>query len=71
LRLLSHLEDSYRELHDLLAKGGFPDPVLGRKDPGLNLFKPDNEFQSIMAGLNRQNEVKRTRILAIERSFNP
>jgi serine/threonine protein kinase/tetratricopeptide (TPR) repeat protein len=71
LRLLSHLEDSYRELHDLLANGGFPDPVLGLKDPGLDLFKPDNEFQSIMADLNRQNEAKRARILAIERSFNP
>ncbi len=71
LRLLNHLEDAYRELHELLANGGFPDPVLGLKDPGLDLFKPDNEFRSIMADLNRQNEVKRARVLAIERSFNP
>jgi hypothetical protein len=71
LRLLNHLEDAYRQLHDLLANGGFPDPVLGPKDPGLDLFKPDNEFQSIMANLNRQNEVKRARILEIEKSFNP
>jgi hypothetical protein len=69
--LLNHLEDAYRQLHDLLANGGFPDPVLGPKDPGLDLFKPDNEFQSIMANLNRQNEVKRARILEIEKSFNP
>jgi len=71
LRLLNHLEDAYRELHELLANGGFPDPVLGLKDPGLDLFKPDNEFRSIMADLNRQNDVKRARVLAIERSFNP
>ena len=44
-RLLNHLEDAYRHLQDLLANGGFPDPVLGPKDPGLDLFKPDNKFQ--------------------------
>jgi len=71
LRLLNQFEDAYRQLHDLLANAGFPDPVLGPKDPGLDLFKPDNAFQSIMADLKRQNEVKRARILEVEKSFNP
>jgi TolB-like protein len=70
LRMLNHVEDAYSQLHELLVKGGFPDPVLGPKDPGLDFFKPDKEFQSVMADLNRQNQVKRARILEIERSFN-
>jgi hypothetical protein len=41
LRLLNQYEDAYRQLHDLLANGGFPDPVLGPEDPGLDLFKPE------------------------------
>jgi serine/threonine protein kinase/Tfp pilus assembly protein PilF len=67
-RLQNRLDDAYRYLNDLLANGGFPDPVLGPKDPGLDLFKPDNEFQRIRADLNRQNETTRGRILKIERN---
>jgi tetratricopeptide (TPR) repeat protein len=70
-RLLNDFEDAYHRLHDVVTNGGFPDPVLGPKDPGLDFFKPDREFQSVMADLNRQNEVKRARILEIEKSFNP
>jgi serine/threonine protein kinase/Tfp pilus assembly protein PilF len=69
-RMLSRLEDAYRELRGLLANRGFPDPVLGPKDPGLDFFKGDNEFKDVMADLNRQNEIKRARILAIEKSFS-
>ncbi len=68
-RLLNQFEDAYRHLRDLLANGGFPDPVLGPKDPGLDLFKPDSEFQRILADQSRQNETKRARILEIEKSF--
>lgn len=67
-RLQNHLDDAYRHLNDLLANGGFPDPVLGPKDPGLDLFKPDSEFQPIRADLDRQNEKTRERILEIERN---
>jgi tetratricopeptide (TPR) repeat protein len=69
-RLQNRFDDAYRYLHDLLANGGFPDPVLGPKDPGLDLFKPDSEFQAILADLNRQNETKRARILEIENSLS-
>jgi serine/threonine protein kinase/thioredoxin-like negative regulator of GroEL len=68
-RLLNQLEDAYQHLHDLLANSGFPDPILGPMDPGMDLFKPDKEFQSILANLNRQNETKRARILKIEKSY--
>jgi serine/threonine protein kinase len=66
-RLQNRLEDAYRHLNDLLANGGFPDPVLGPKDPGLDLFRPDSEFQRIRADLNRQNEKTREQILEMER----
>jgi hypothetical protein len=56
-------------LRDLFANGGFPDPVLGRVDPGLDLFKPDSEFQSILADLNQQDEAKSARIRQIEKSY--
>jgi serine/threonine protein kinase/Tfp pilus assembly protein PilF len=70
-RLLNHYGEAYRYLREMLANGGFPDPVLGPSDPGLNLFKDDTEFQGILADLNRQNEAKRARILEIEKSFSP
>jgi TolB-like protein len=68
-RLLNRFEDAYRHLHDLLANGGFPDPILGPKDPGLDLFKPDSEYQHILADLNREKEAKRARILQIEKGY--
>ena len=48
-RLLNRYEEAYRYLHEMLAKGGLPDPLLGPNDPGLNLFKADGEFQGILA----------------------
>ena len=70
-RLLNHYEEAYRYLREMLANGGFPDPVLGPSDPGLNLFKDDTEFQGILADLNRRNEAKRAGILEIEKGFSP
>jgi eukaryotic-like serine/threonine-protein kinase len=68
-RLLNRDKDAYQQLRDLLANGGFPDPVLGPNDPGLNLFKSDSEFQGIQVDLERQKEAKRARILEIEKSL--
>jgi TolB-like protein len=70
LRLLNRDEEAYRYLRELLANGGFPDPVLGPNDPGLNVFKADGEFQAILADLNQQNEAKRARIHQVEKSFS-
>jgi eukaryotic-like serine/threonine-protein kinase len=69
-RLLNRYEEAYRYLREMIANGGFPDPVLGANDPGLHLFNADSEFQEILATINRQNESKRARILEIEKSFS-
>jgi tetratricopeptide (TPR) repeat protein len=69
-RLLNRYEEAYRYLREMITNGGFPDPVLGTNDPGLNLFNADSEFQSIMAAISRENESKRARILEIEKSFS-
>jgi serine/threonine protein kinase/Tfp pilus assembly protein PilF len=69
-RLLNRYQEAYRYLREMIADGGFPDPVLGPNDPGLNLFKADSEFQGILAEINRQNEAKRARILQIEKGFS-
>jgi hypothetical protein len=69
-RLLNRYEEAYRCLREMIANGGFPDPVLGANDPGLHLFNADSEFQGILAAINRQNESTRARILEIEKSFS-
>jgi hypothetical protein len=69
-RLLNRSEEAYRYLHEMITNGGFPDPVLGANDPGLNLFNADSEFRDILAAINRQNEFKRARILELEKSFS-
>jgi serine/threonine protein kinase/Tfp pilus assembly protein PilF len=66
-RLLGHKDSAYQRLRDLIDKGGFPDPVLGRVDPGLDLFKSDTEFQSILAELDKKNAATRAHILEMER----
>jgi len=68
-RLLERKDAAYQTLHDLLANGGFPDPVLGRVDPGLEAFKPDLEIQNTLADLDRKNAAIRTRISEIENGF--
>jgi serine/threonine protein kinase/Tfp pilus assembly protein PilF len=68
-RLLERKESAYERLRELLANGGFPDPVLGRADPGLDPFKSDREFQSVLADLDKKNAASRARILEIEKTF--
>jgi len=68
-RLLNQDQEAYRSLHEMLVSGGFPDPVLGPADPGLNPFKADSEFQRILADLDRQDEAKRARIIEVENGF--
>jgi hypothetical protein len=68
-RLLEHKESAYERLHELMAKGGFPDPVLGRVDPGLDPFKADREFHDVLADLDKKNTASRGRILEIEKGF--
>jgi eukaryotic-like serine/threonine-protein kinase len=69
-RYLNRYDEAYRYLREMIATGGFPDPLLGPNDPGLNLFKADSEFQGILAEMNRQNASKRARLLELEKSFS-
>jgi serine/threonine protein kinase len=68
-RLLERNDSADQGLRALIAGGGFPDPVLGPADPGLDLFRSDREFQNILADLDQKNAATRSRILEIEKSF--
>ena len=68
-RLLERKDSAYERLRELMANGGFPDPVLGRVDPGLDPFKSDRELQSILTDLDKKNAASRARILEIEKTF--
>jgi eukaryotic-like serine/threonine-protein kinase len=70
-RLLDRKEEAYAHLRELLAAGGFPDPVLGPRDAALDVFKSDKEFLSVSADLEKRNAEIRARILKIERSTSP
>jgi serine/threonine protein kinase/Tfp pilus assembly protein PilF len=69
LRLLDHKDEAYARLRELLAAGGFPDPVLGAREVALDVFKSDPEFQSILADLKERNAKIGARIRKIESAF--
>jgi serine/threonine protein kinase/Tfp pilus assembly protein PilF len=69
-RLLDRKDDAYARLHQLLAAGGFPDPVLGPRDAALDVFKSDPEFRGVWADLEKTNAQIRARILQIESAFD-
>jgi hypothetical protein len=48
---------------DVTFLGWLPD------GPSIQIFKPDPEFQAILAERDQQNARKRVRILAIEKSY--
>ena len=70
-RLLDRKDEAYAHLGELLAAGGFPDPVLGPRDATLDVFKSDKEFLSVSADLEKRNAAIRTRVLEIERRSSP
>ncbi|MBV8815339.1 MAG: protein kinase [Verrucomicrobia bacterium] len=65
-RLLERKEPAYQNLRQLLDSGGFPDPILGPVDPGLDVFKSDAEFDAIQSALEKKNAEVRSEILEIE-----
>ncbi|MBV9274953.1 MAG: protein kinase [Verrucomicrobia bacterium] len=65
-RLLERKEPAYQNLRQLLDSGGFPDPILGPVDPGLDVFKSDAEFEAIQSELEKKNAEVRSEILEIE-----
>jgi len=48
---------------------GFPDPVLGLADPGLDVFISDSQFQTLLDEVNQKNAETRSQISQIEQSF--
>jgi serine/threonine protein kinase/tetratricopeptide (TPR) repeat protein len=68
-RLLARKEPAYRYLQELIDSGGYPDPVLGPVDPGLDLFKTDPEFQTLQSELDKKNAETRSQLLLIEKIF--
>jgi serine/threonine protein kinase/Tfp pilus assembly protein PilF len=69
-RLLDRKNDAYTYLHQLLETGGFPEPVLGPRDPALDVFRSDPEFGPVRADLEEKNAQIRARILEIETAFD-
>jgi eukaryotic-like serine/threonine-protein kinase len=67
-RILEKKEPAYQYLRELLDKGGFPDPVLGSVDPGLDVFRSDSEFETLLAEMNKKNAETRSQIQEIEES---
>jgi serine/threonine protein kinase/tetratricopeptide (TPR) repeat protein len=67
-RLLERKEPAYQYLRELVDNGGFPDPVLGPVDPGLDVFKSDSEFETLNSEIEKKNAETRARILQIEQA---
>lgn len=68
-RILERREAAYQYLRELMIGTGFPDPVLGLADPGLDVFKSDNEFQTLIDEIGQKNAETRSQISQIEESL--
>jgi serine/threonine protein kinase len=68
-RILERNEAAFQYLRELMTGTGFPDPVLALADPGLDVFKSDSEFQTLVDEVSQKNTETRSQISQIERSF--
>ncbi|MBV8273987.1 MAG: protein kinase [Verrucomicrobia bacterium] len=68
-RLLERKAPAYQYLRELIDSGGFPDPVLGRVDPALDVFKSDSEFETLQSEITKKDAEIRTQIQEIEKEF--
>jgi eukaryotic-like serine/threonine-protein kinase len=68
-RILERREAAYQYLRELMTGIGFPDPVLGLADPGLDVFKSDTEFQTLLDEVGQKNAETRSQISQIEQSL--
>jgi serine/threonine protein kinase len=68
-RILERREAAYQYLRELMIGTGFPDPVLGLADPGLDVFKSDTEFQTLLDEVGQKNAETRSQISQIEQSL--
>jgi serine/threonine protein kinase/Tfp pilus assembly protein PilF len=68
-RILERNEAAFQYLRELMTGTGFPDPVLALADPGLDVFKSDSEFQTLVDEVSQKNAETRSQISQIEQSF--
>jgi serine/threonine protein kinase/tetratricopeptide (TPR) repeat protein len=68
-RILERNEAAFQYLRELMTGTGFPDPVLALADPGLDVFKSDSEFQTLVDEISQKNAETRSQISQIEQSF--
>jgi hypothetical protein len=68
-RILERNEAAFQYLRELMTGTGFPDPVLALADPGLDVFKSDGEFQTLVDEVSQKNAETRSQISQIEQSF--
>jgi tetratricopeptide (TPR) repeat protein len=68
-RLLDRKQPAYQFLRELIDSGGYPDPVLGRVDPALDVFKSDSEFEALESEIEKKDSETRTQIQQIEKEF--
>jgi serine/threonine protein kinase/Tfp pilus assembly protein PilF len=68
-RFLGRKEEAYQHVRESFTNGDVAFLGLLPDSLALQIFKPDPEFQAILAQRNKQNAGKRSRILAIEKSY--
>jgi hypothetical protein len=68
-RFLGRKQEAYQQMHESFVNGDVAFLGWLPDGPSLQIFKPDPEFQAILAERDKQNAGKRVRILAIEKSY--
>jgi hypothetical protein len=68
-RFLGRKGEAYQHVRESFTNGDVAFLGLLPDTPALQIFKPDPEFQAILAERGKQNALKRARILAIEKSY--
>jgi hypothetical protein len=68
-RFLGRKDEAYQHVRESFTNGDVAFLGLLPDTPSLQIFKPDPEFQAILAERSKQNARKRARILAIEKNY--
>ena len=68
-RFLGRKEEAYLHMREAFVNGDVAFLGWLPDSPSLQVFKPDPEFQVILSERKKQNAAKRSRILAIENSY--
>ena len=68
-RFLGRKEEAYQHMRESFVNGDVAFLGWLPDGPSLQIFKGDSEFQTILAGMDKQNAGRRARILATEKSY--